>query len=157
MDEVDFAAVGYAVEYQMVVERGGPFGVVRRLQLKRTQQNFFEFDGLVVDPGVGVVELELVNSSLGGHEVGPERAAKLLLAHQQSLPRSLVSYLPKVVQLQIDIMTLHLHRKVQQRIILNNLESSDFALLVSDTYGLADPQVGIRRKILLGISHHIFI
>jgi hypothetical protein len=82
LDEVDLAAVSYSVEKDVVVKALGPLGLLRRLQFEWTQQNLFELDGLAVDPGIGVVEFELVDASLGCHEVGPENRTQLLLTEE---------------------------------------------------------------------------
>jgi hypothetical protein len=68
-DGKQFGFVSQLVESEVIVIGGHPDGGVGGAELKRHEDCLFEFDHLAVNPGVAVVELELVDSLFGSHDV----------------------------------------------------------------------------------------
>lgn len=108
-----------------VIEEGGdPLGGLCGFDSKWGEYNILVADGLAVDPGVGVVELEDVQSAAGSHDAAGELPRLLLLLDQQLLARTLAVDLPRVEQPYRHVQRHHVDLEVEQGIVLQHLEAA---------------------------------
>ena len=126
---------GYVLE-----ERRDPLGLVDCLDLQWREDDVFVADGLAVDPGVAVVELEHVNASLGCHYAALELSRFLLTLDQQVFNGLLGIDLSEVVEPDSHVEGHNVDSEVKERVIFQYLEGSQCFLAAIDNKGVRDLQ-----------------
>ena len=108
-----------------VIEEGGdPLRGFSGFDFKWCEYHVLVSYGLAVDPGVGVVELEDVQSTAGSHDAAGELPRLLLLLDQQFLARTIAVDLPRVEQPDRHVQRHHVDLEVEQGVVLQHLEAT---------------------------------
>ena len=123
-DQIDVFFVGEDVHVLSLIEVREPIFSGIGFDLKRREYHIFVPYGFAVDPGVAVVELELVQTFLHGVYAVFHLPCPLLVAKEES-PRSFIALdLSQVIQSHSHVHVLHHDSIVEDRELDKNLEVS---------------------------------